>query len=287
MTNTDFFAAIADTKIKLRKELMESKQPIEAPNIFFKQTENRKNNNKLIFMNPDEEYEESLKQYSKDIENLKNHFKKFLTRKNEPSKERRKKYLIDFDFRYENAEDLQNFKRILEGKGDWEKIKIPHYHGPTGKWVSYYRTIFDYDKKDNSAFLVFKGSDYITDVYLNGRHVLNHEGFFYSFEQDITQYLLEKDNVLVVKVENDITTLGENRKYGKKIYAATGIGWDDPLDGWHHCPPGGGIFDKVYIEQREVIHTVDACVFPDIDNNFAKVKIIVKSLSFENTKADV
>lgn len=288
MTNTDFFAAIADTKIKLRKELMESKQPIEAPKNFFKQLQKTDNKiNKLILKDPDEQYKESLNEYSIGIERLKIYYKKFLTRRNEPSKQRHRKYLNDFDFRFEKSEDLQDFNRILEGKGDWDKIKIPHYHGPTGKWVSYYRTIFDYDKKDSFAFLVFKGSDYVTDVYLNGRHVLNHEGFFYSFEQDITQYLLKKDNVLVVKVENDITTLGENRKFGNKIYAATGIGWDDPLDGWHHCPPGGGIFDKVYIEQREIVHTLDAYVFPDIDNNLAKVNVIVNSLSLENTKADV
>ena len=125
MTNTDFFAAIADTKIKLRKELMESKQPIEAPKNFFKQLQKTDNKiNKLILKDPDEQYKESLNEYSIGIERLKIYYKKFLTRRNEPSKQRHRKYLNDFDFRFEKYEDLQDFNRILEGKGDWDKIKI-------------------------------------------------------------------------------------------------------------------------------------------------------------------
>jgi hypothetical protein len=300
LNSIDLFAAIADTKIEQRKEYMEAKQPVPVPDVLFecvnivKDNDICKDNNegKLIdkikdkYSFPEEQsYEQQLKNYYEGLEQLKAQYAPFLKRRSKHAIKRARLEFENFDFRFETREDIDDFSAVLEGRGIWESITIPHYHGPTGKWVTYYRTEFDYKKDNLRDYIVFKGSDYITGVYVNGRHVLSHEGFFYAFEEDITEYLKEKGNVLVVRVENDITMLGENGRLGKKIYAATGIGWDDPKDGWHHCPPGGGIFDKVYIEKRESTFIFDACVYPDIDNQTAKIKVVVKNV--DRYKKDV
>jgi len=288
LSKNDFFAAIADTNITYRKDFMEKKQPVQIPDVFFEET-----NEELVSLentyteNNDLKYKMDLAEYKSGILKLKKQYTTYLTRRSRQANQRKRFYLKNFDFRFETSDDCIDFSAVLNGDGDWERVSIPHYHGPTGKWISFYRTVFDYDKNDLNDYLIFKGSDYLTDVYLNGRLVLSHEGFFASFEENITRYLKDKGNTLVIKVENDITTLGENKRFGKKIYAATGIGWDDPDEGWHHCPPGGGIFDNVYIEKRNDVFISDVCVYPDIDDESANIKVVVKNSNPKKTKIKV
>lgn len=49
------------------------------------------------------------------------------------------------------------------------------------------------------ALLCFNGSDYVTDVWINGKHATTHTGGFAPFSVDITDYLTEKENVIVVR----------------------------------------------------------------------------------------
>lgn len=72
-----------------------------------------------------------------------------------------------------------------------------------------------------------------------------------------------------VKEENDAVMMGNGswgsggeEFEGDKIYAATGPGYDDPLVGWHHCPPGMGIYQGVRIEARAPLFIHDLFVRP-------------------------
>ncbi len=290
MQNTDFFAEIANTVIEKRKDFMheiqapKDKGPVLNANKIYEKEEQGENIDLPFF-----DYDKSIKDYYEGIELLKDYYKPFLKRRNKPLEGRKRLYLENFDFRFEEKEDKEDFSRLLNGEGKWEALKIPHYHGPTGHWVSYYRCKFDYELSDKKVYLVLKGSDYITDVYINGRHLVSHEGFFASFEENIGDYLHKKDNVLLIKVENHITALGENKVFGKKLYAATGIGWDEPGSGWHHCPPGGGIFDKVYLEERNESHLFDAYILPDIDKCIANLNLVLQKADqgVSNLKAKV
>ncbi|MFQ9799388.1 MAG: hypothetical protein ACLR23_11105 [Clostridia bacterium] len=49
---------------------------------------------------------------------------------------------------------------------------------------------------------------------------------------------------------------------GEKIYAATGLGFDDSKVGWHHCPPGMGIYQEVYVEGRSAVSIADILFSP-------------------------
>lgn len=61
--------------------------------------------------------------------------------------------------------------------------------------------------------------------------------------------------MLRIELYNDYIYMGNTDRKGHtaegdKLYAATGIGWDDAQLGWHHCPPGMGIYNDLYIEVR-------------------------------------
>ena len=85
--------------------------------------------------------------------------------------------------------------------GDWntQKEKLFYYEGTV-----WYKKSFDYTlaKKSNRVFVYFEASNYKTEVYLNGKKLGSHIGGFTPFNFEITSLLTEKDNFLVVKVDN-------------------------------------------------------------------------------------
>ena len=89
----------------------------------------------------------------------------------------------------------------------------------------------------------------------------------------------EGDNTLLVKVENDAVYMGNDSwgqaEEGDKLYAATNLGWDDPELGWHHCPPGFGIYQDVIVEARASLHVSDLWVRPLPDEASAEAWIEV------------
>lgn len=163
--------------------------------------------------------------------------------------------------------ELKKFLWSLDG-AEPEEIEIPHYGGKIGKHTAVYETVFtvpECDLKQKRAILVFKGVDYIAEVFVNDQFAGRHEGFFAPFEFDVTEFIEIGNNRLKVIVKNDLVMMTDTNSEGvnidgDKIYAATGPGWDDPYVGWHHCPAGMGIYQKAYIELREKEYITDLFV---------------------------
>ncbi len=190
--------------------------------------------------------------------------------------------LTSFYWREERVQDRNNFNAVLAGKGKWQKVSVPHYGPPLGKAVTYYRTSFHVTRQmldKGAVFACFDGVDYKAHVFINNAYLGSHEGFFSPFEFDFTPYAKVGRNVLVVKVENDATQLGNNfgkeMVTGDKIYAATGCGYDDPELGWHHCPPGMGIYQEVRVEARSRLFIHDLFIRPIAEQSSAEVWIDV------------
>ncbi len=192
--------------------------------------------------------------------------------------------LESFDWREETANDRRDFSSTLAGEGQWVRVAIPHYGPPLGRAVTYYRTDFEVtaDMMSKGAlFAAFDGVDYKAHVFVNGAFLGSHEGFFAPFEFDFTAHAHPGVNSLVVKVENDHICMGSiggtNGKTldGDKIYAATGLGYNDPELGWHHCPPGMGICQDVRIEARSRLFIRDIFVRPLPDERCAEAWIEV------------
>lgn len=108
------------------------------------------------------------------------------------SKPRNKSDLIEYDF---------DSSEILNVPGDWnsQDEKLFYYEGTV-----WYKKSFDYQKKgpQNRVFVYFGAVNYQADVYLNGQKVGRHTGGFTPFNFEITDLLREKDNFLILKVDN-------------------------------------------------------------------------------------
>lgn len=214
-----------------------------------------------------------------------------------PAIVRLRQALVEFSFRYETADDRADFQRVLSGRGAWETVRIPDYRGPIGRWTGFYRCTFSAGTQPAAGhrlFLRFLGVDYIARVYVNGRCVGSHEGFFAPFEFDVTDGLRSgSENTLVVVVENDAPTVGlaswdrTQPVDGDKLYAATGPGWDDPVMGWHHCPPGAGIYNHVYLEERAPLFVQDVFARPDLAGESIEAWIEVMSSARDNQPLDL
>ncbi len=271
MSKKDIFAGIADSGMSLRKDTLEETLPLPLPDIYFSDSD------KECLPEPELSYEEKLVEYKKGIKSLKEQYAPFLKRLCPTFNDfRNRHYIKNFDFRFKGEEMAK-------------KVAIPHFTGPVGRWTAFYTADFSIEKipAREKVFLVFKGVDYIAKVYINGNYVGEHEGFFAKFEFDVTDFL-KSENKLEVIVENDIPTIGNGdmQVNGDKLYAATGLGWDGPEDGWHHCPAGGGIFDSVFFETRAESYIKDIFIRPDIDNSIANISVSYYSNKIENSEVE-
>ncbi|MCX2719626.1 glycoside hydrolase family 2 protein [Lentiprolixibacter aurantiacus] len=99
--------------------------------------------------------------------------------------------LIEYDF----DTDLE-----LMVPGDWntQSDKLYYYEGTV-----WYKRDFDYlPEEGQRVYVHFAGVNYEARVYLNGEYLGKHTGGFTSFMFEITDIVREKDNFLVVKVDN-------------------------------------------------------------------------------------
>lgn len=196
-----------------------------------------------------------------ELDSLKAKMKPFLENYAPPVKPLRSRLPIKkAKWRIQTSDDEKDFSSVLQGLGNWDEVDLPHFGAPVGKAFTFYYCVFDELQSFDLPFLFlcFKGIDYKASVYWNGRFVGSHEGFFAPFEFQITPYVHVGKNVLIVAVENDTV----QSQGGEKFYAATGLGFDDSKTGWHHCPPGMGIYQDMYLEARNEMAVTDIFVRP-------------------------
>ena len=81
----------------------------------------------------------------------------------------------------------------------WYKTEVGDYHG-----VIWFAREFEPPAGvgDTEWIIRFNAVDYLANVWLNGIYLGRHEGFFAPFEFRVTQHLVERANVLVVRVDS-------------------------------------------------------------------------------------
>lgn len=123
----------------------------------------------------------------------------------------------------------------------------------------WYRRSFKATKKsDKRALLCFNGADYITDVWVNGNHAVTHTGGFAPFQTDVTDYLVDGDNVVVVRC---FDPLDPTIPRGKQSWTGERFGC------WYI--PNTGIWQSVWleycgvdcVEKYSLISDPDRCAF--------------------------
>lgn len=123
--------------------------------------------------------------------------------------------------------------------------------------VLWYRRTFNYLNTKN-VILGFNGSDYITDVWVNGHHVVSHQGGFAPFTCDITKFVVNGENTLVVRCYD---YLDPTIPRGKQSWLG------HPFSCWYI--PNSGIWQSVWIDyvgndsidNYSITPNIDTCSF--------------------------
>jgi len=140
------------------------------------------------------------------------------------AKPQRPEDLIEYDF--DKAPQMQI-------PSDWntKDEKLFFYEG-----TLWFKKSFNYSKKANKrAVLYFGAVNYEAYVYLNGKLLGRHEGGFTPFNYDVTDFIKDGENFLIVKVDNK----------RKKANVPTQI-----FDWWNY----GGITRDVYIIETDDVY---------------------------------
>ena len=265
--------------------------PLDLPEI---ELEAEKSNPTVAF--PERPVMHTREELQVALAEMRRRYQPFLADYTPPAPPTRARVELDtFQFRMEQPEDLADISRAMNGEGKWEDVRIPDYRGPLGWWAGYYRKVLEIPTdvwKQEAIYLRFTAVDYKCQVYLNGRMLTTHEGFFGPFEVQVTPYLRrEGENVLVVRIQNESIMGGESswiggpKADGNKIYADCGPGWDNPQYGWQMCPPGAGIWQKVYLEGRPKVAVTGLFVRPRIEQKAIEVRVEIDHS--ENTERDI
>ncbi len=162
-----------------------------------------------------------------------------------------------------------------------EKINIPVNWEPAGlhnySGVVWFAKSFSLKEKSKLTILEFKGVDYFADVWLNDIHLGNHEGYFQSFYFDVSDFVKEKENLLVVKVNSPREEPGKIWPLKKKLIKG--------IFNHHDCRPGGWSYEHGQdkntggIWNNVLLHLADEVYLESVN--------VSSQIDFENEKASI
>lgn len=133
----------------------------------------------------------------------------------------------------------------------------------------WYRRLFTLDECFNGkrTILHFEAVDWRCMVYINRKPIGSHQGGYIPFSFDITNYLEEGENELIVRVYDPTETGWQDR--GKQVRKSTGF--------WYTAT--SGIWQTVWLEPVNERHIKNIHLMPDIDLSEIRVET---ELSIEN-----
>ncbi len=100
----------------------------------------------------------------------------------------------------------RGFPRLDFDDDAWAPVPVPRLHGATsGNEVIWYRLRFPRPRHRQRTLVRFEGAFLVANVWLNGRLLGSHYGYFAPFSFDISSFLLE-ENVLAVCIEAPVET---------------------------------------------------------------------------------
>ncbi|HSU51499.1 MAG TPA: glycoside hydrolase family 2 TIM barrel-domain containing protein, partial [Segetibacter sp.] len=120
--------------------------------------------------------------------------------------------------------------------------------------------------KNQNMLLHFGAVDWLTDVFVNGKPAITHQGGYDPFSVDITPYLKSGENELVVRVW-DPTDDGPQPR-GKQVKNPRGI-WYTPVT---------GIWQTVWLEPLPKTYIASTRLTPDIDKQTLAIEAKLNDL---------
>jgi len=124
--------------------------------------------------------------------------------------------------------------------------------------------------------LRFGAVDYSCDVFLNGRHVGGHKGGYTPFGMDITDYVIDGENDLCVRVSDpyDCTQPRGKQNWFEKWFAC----WYTPVT---------GIWQTVYLEAAGPVYLLNAHITPDLDQGTASLRLTLNEAPKTPMEAEI
>ena len=107
------------------------------------------------------------------------------------------------DIQVDNVKEFKEYdfslSPVMPIPGDWNTFSdnLLLYEG-----AIWFRRLFNYEPSGKRVFIYFGASNYITDVFLNGKKVGEHTGGFTPFNYEVTGLLKKGSNNLIVKVND-------------------------------------------------------------------------------------
>lgn len=169
----------------------------------------------------------------------------------------------EWDFRFDfHKEGLQNGWQ--DGFED-QKIKVPFSYeskasgigNPEVCSVVWYSRDLGWELQDGKRILLnFEGSDYRTEVWVNGIYIGFHEGGYTRFTFDITDAFTEEKNTIVCRIEDSLST---SQPRGKQRWLRRNY------DCWYTQTTG--IWKDVWAEQTDRSYLTGLYLTPLYDDN--------------------
>ena len=130
----------------------------------------------------------------------------------------------------------------------------------------WYRKSVNIKKDDKRIILHIGACDYLTTCYVNSKKVGSHEGGYTSFSFDITDYVNDGENIIVIHaLDNDRSGLQPRGKQSVK-YHSSGCFYTRTT----------GIWQTVWLEYVPQQHIEKVKYYPDSINGVLNIKAIVK-----------
>ena len=168
---------------------------------------------------------------------------------------------FEFDFGYSAIE------RTLWKKEKFDKeIIVPFCPESKLSGIGYtdfidgvaYRRYFDLNASELAGRIIlhFGAVDYETSVYINEKLVGTHKGGYTSFDFDITEYVVEGNNMLFLAVKDDVRSGLQPKGKQAHMYYSSGCDYTRTT----------GIWQTVWLEFVPVNYIKTAKYYPDPEN---------------------
>lgn len=155
------------------------------------------------------------------------------------------------------AADTASYFSLGTDDSDWDSIKVPANWVAEGKDLSgivWYRCHFRIGRElsGRTLRLVFSGVDYTADVWLNGKFLGTHSGYFQKFSFDVSSLVQAgRENVLAVKVNSPLETGNEWSLHKRLIKGVFSHHDTRPGGAWTERGQeknSGGIWNEVFLK---------------------------------------
>lgn len=176
-----------------------------------------------------------------------------------------------WDFRFDSLREglLQKWNKGFEPT---HKIEVPFVYQSERSGIHetkfcpvvwYQRTLNKKAVDDQRSIIHFEAVDYMTTVWVNGAYVGKHVGGNSRFFFDITPFLTEEENLLVLRVEDSLEDMTIPR--GKQYWKETAeVMWFTQMT---------GIWRDVWLEDKSLYSVETIRLTPNIDKKEVEVEL--------------